>query len=43
LFQAAELTPEAKAELRGDLLRYCGEHTWRLVKLLERLRYLARN
>jgi hypothetical protein len=41
LFQAAELTPDAKAQLRGDLLRYCGQDTWGLVKLLERLRHLA--
>jgi hypothetical protein len=42
LFQEAELTPEAKAQLRGDLLRYCHQDTWGLVKLLERLRPLAR-
>jgi hypothetical protein len=28
LFQKAELTPEAKARLRGDLLRYCHQDTW---------------
>jgi hypothetical protein len=43
LFQEAELTPEAKAQLRSDLLRYCGQDTWGLVKLLERLRHLARS
>ena len=37
------MTPEAKAQLRSDLLRYCGQDTWGLVKLLERLRYLARS
>jgi len=42
LFQEAELTPEAKAQLRSDLLRYCHQDTWGLVKLLERLRQLAR-
>jgi len=42
LFQEAELTPETKAQLRRDLLRYCGQDTWGLVKLLERLRRLAR-
>ncbi|HEV2057388.1 MAG TPA: DUF2779 domain-containing protein [Methylomirabilota bacterium] len=42
LFQEADLTPEVKAHLRGDLLRYCGQDTWGLVKLLERLRHLAR-
>jgi predicted RecB family nuclease len=43
LFQEAELTPEAKAQLRSDLLRYCHQDTWGLVKLLERLRRLARS
>lgn len=43
LFQEAELTPEAKAQLRSDLLRYCHQDTWGLVKLLERLRHLARS
>jgi len=42
LFQEAGLTPEAKAQLRSDLLRYCHQDTWGLVKLLERLRPLAR-
>jgi tRNA-dihydrouridine synthase len=41
LFQETELTPEAKAKLRSDLLRYCHQDTWGLVKLLERLRQLA--
>jgi predicted RecB family nuclease len=43
LFQEAELTPEAKFQLRNDLLRYCHQDTWGLVKLLERLRQLARS
>src|SRR5713101_6153757 len=41
LFQEAELTPEAKAQLRLDLLRYCHQDTWGLVKLLGRLRHLT--
>ncbi|MDO8477188.1 MAG: hypothetical protein Q7W02_13520 [Candidatus Rokubacteria bacterium] len=41
--QGGELTPEAKAQLRSDLLRYCHQDTWGLVKLLERLRYLGRS
>jgi hypothetical protein len=41
LFQESELTPEAKTQLRSDLLRYCHQDTWGLVKLLERLRHLA--
>ena len=43
LFQEAELAPDAKAQLRSDLLRYCHQDTWGLVKILERLRHLARN
>ena len=43
LFQEKELTPEAKAQLRSDLLCYCHQDTWGLVKVLERLRYLARS
>lgn len=42
LFREADLTPEAKAQLRSDLLRYCHQDTWGLVKLVERLRQLAR-
>ena len=42
MFQEAEMTPEARAQLREDLLRYCEQDTWGLVKLLERLRLLAR-
>src|SRR4029450_4045596 len=42
MFQGAEMAPEAKAQLREDLLRYCEQDTWGLVKLLERLRFLPR-
>jgi len=42
MFQEAEMVPEARARLREDLLRYCQQDTWGLVKLLERLRLLAR-
>ena len=42
LFQGAELTELAKAQLRTDLLRYCHQDTWGLVRLLRRLRELAR-
>lgn len=42
MFQEAEMAPEARAQLREDLLRYCQQDTWGLVKLLERLRLLAR-
>jgi predicted RecB family nuclease len=43
LFLEAELTPETMAQLRTDLLRYCHQDTWGLVKLTERLRHLARD
>ena len=42
LFQGAELTEDTKAQLRTDLLRYCGQDTFGLVKLLHRLQELAR-
>jgi hypothetical protein len=42
LFQGGGLTEEARAQLRADLLRYCGQDTWGLVRLLRRLRELAR-
>ena len=42
LFQGAELAEDARAQLRGDLLRYCCQDTLGLVKLLGRLRELAR-
>jgi predicted RecB family nuclease len=42
MFQEAEMTLEARTQLRENLLRYCEQDTWGLVKLLERLRLLAR-
>jgi len=42
MFQEAEMALEAKAQLRANLLRYCQQDTWGLVKLLERLRLLSR-
>ena len=42
IFQEAEMAVEARAQLRENLLRYCQQDTWGLVKLLERLRLLAR-
>jgi len=41
LFQGHWLEPEAKEQLRSDLLRYCHQDTWGLVKLLKRLRGLS--
>src|SRR5262249_6636231 len=43
LFPERELGAEARAHLREDLLRYCGQDSWGLVKLLECLRHLARS
>jgi hypothetical protein len=43
LFHGGELAEEAEAQLRTDLLRYCHQDTWGLVKLLRRLRELARS
>lgn len=37
LFNGDELEPAARERLRSDLLRYCHQDTWGLVKLLERL------
>ena len=37
LFQGVELTEDAKAKLRTDLLRYCFQDTLGLVRLLDRL------
>jgi len=42
MFQEAEMTLQTRAQLRENLLRYCAQDTWGLVKLLERLRFLAR-
>src|SRR5262245_66618352 len=48
LFPETELDAEARGRLREDLLRedllrYCGQDSWGLVKLLECLRHLARS
>jgi hypothetical protein len=43
LFQERELDAEARVRLREDLLCYCGQDSWGLVKLLECLRHLARS
>ncbi len=40
LFQGDGMEPDASERLRSDLLRYCHQDTWGLVKLLERLRQL---
>jgi predicted RecB family nuclease len=37
LFNGDGLESDARERLRGDLLRYCHQDTWGLVKLLERL------
>ena len=42
LFPECALDEEARAGLRRDLLDYCRQDTWGLVKLLECLRHLAR-
>jgi hypothetical protein len=41
LFQGNEMEPEERARLRANLLAYCHQDTWGLVRLLERLRGLA--
>lgn len=41
LFDGKGLEPSAKEQVRSDLLRYCHQDTWGLVKLLERLRQLS--
>jgi uncharacterized protein DUF2779 len=41
LFHGNTFQPEATQRLRDDLLRYCAQDTWGLVKLLERLRQLV--
>ncbi len=41
LFHGDEMEPEERARLRADLLAYCQQDTWGLVRLLERLRGLA--
>jgi predicted RecB family nuclease len=42
LFRGEEMAPAEKEQLRGDLMRYCDLDTLGLVRLLERLRRLAR-
>ena len=41
LFHGDQMTPDEQARLRADLLAYCHQDTWGLVRLLERLRGLA--
>jgi hypothetical protein len=41
LFHGDAMEPEERARLRADLLAYCHQDTWGLVRLLERLRGLA--
>ena len=41
LFHGDELAPPERARLRTNLLAYCHQDTWGLVRLLERLRGLA--
>src|SRR5205814_5068784 len=38
LFGGDGLEPGAREQIRNDLLRYCEQDTWGLVRLLERLR-----
>jgi predicted RecB family nuclease len=42
LFSGDGLGPAVKEQLRSDLRRYCHQDTWGLVRLLERLRGLAK-
>jgi len=42
LFVAGKIAPEERARVRQDLLNYCERDTWAMVKVLERLRELAR-
>ncbi|MGH7350274.1 MAG: DUF2779 domain-containing protein, partial [Candidatus Rokuibacteriota bacterium] len=41
LFHGDRMEPAERARLREDLLAYCHQDTWGLVRLLERLRGLA--
>jgi hypothetical protein len=41
LFSGGTLEPVAKERLQIDLLRYCHQDTWGLVKVLEHLRQLT--
>src|ERR1700693_361207 len=40
LFQSESFEPAGRGRLRSDLLRYCLQDTWGLVKLVERLKQL---
>ncbi|HXF95692.1 MAG TPA: DUF2779 domain-containing protein [Gemmatimonadales bacterium] len=42
LFKGSELPPADRLILRNDLLRYCERDSWAMVRLLDRLRRLAR-
>jgi hypothetical protein len=42
LMTEPEMAPEERARLRRDLLAYCERDTWAMVRLLARLRELAR-
>ena len=42
LFVAGKIAPEEQARVRQDLLNYCERDTWAMVKVLEKLRELAR-
>lgn len=42
LVNGNEIDPAARARIRSDLLQYCHQDTWGLVKLLERLRELVK-
>ena len=42
LFVAHKIPPAQRDRVRQDLLNYCERDTWAMVKLLERLRELAR-
>ncbi|MEP7324793.1 MAG: DUF2779 domain-containing protein [Gemmatimonadota bacterium] len=41
LFVAQRIPPQERERIRQDLLDYCKQDTWAMVKLLERLRRLA--
>jgi len=42
LFVAGKIAPEEQSRVRQDLLNYCERDTWAMVKVLEKLRELAR-
>ncbi len=42
LVVAQKISPEERGRVRQDLLNYCERDTWAMVKVLERLRELAR-